>query len=246
MQVRNIMRILINCSRRAVALVAASGTLLAVGCDREAGPGSARKPAAAAAAAAAPAAASSGVVAGEIENERTGRREDGKDLGVEQAAGRGVLTRTTAAQLLGAIRASGKKGTMVNAWASWCGPCRREIPMLQALAANLKPQGIEIVLVTVDEPKDEAKAQSFLKDNGITLKSYVVEGSVADFKAGINPHWPGMLPASFLFDRTAQLIHFWGGEAFESEIVSVVENFVAGNPVEAETRYGLAPGKVQP
>jgi thiol-disulfide isomerase/thioredoxin len=242
------MRILINYSQWAVALVAASGTLLAVGCDREAGPGAGRKRPAAAAAAAAPETAPSGVGAGENENEneRTGRREGGKDWGGEQATGGGALTHATAGQLLAAIKASGKKGTIVNAWASWCGPCRREIPMLQALAANLKPQGIEIVLVTVDEPKDEAKAQSFLKDNGITLKSYLVEGSVADFKAGINPHWPGMLPASFLFDRTAQLIHFWGGEAFESEIVSVVENFVAGKPVEAETRYGLAPGKVQP
>ena len=117
--------------------------------------------------------------------------------------------------------------------------------MLQALAANLKPQGVEIVLVTVDEPKDEAKAQSFLKDNGITLKSYLVEGSVADFKEGINPNWPGMLPASFLFDRAATLVHFWGGEAFENEIVPVVEGFLAGRAVEAETRYGLAPGKVQ-
>jgi thiol-disulfide isomerase/thioredoxin len=157
-----------------------------------------------------------------------------------------VLTHATAAQLLTAMRASGKRGTIVNAWASWCGPCRREVPMLQALAANLKPQGVEIVLVSVDEPKDEAKAQSFLKDNGITLKSYLVEGSVADFKEGINPNWPGMLPASFLFDRTAALIHFWGGEAFENEIVPVVEAFVAGKPVEAETRYGLAPGKVNP
>ena len=41
--------------------------------------------------------------------------------------------------------------------------------MLQALSANLKPQGVEIVLVSVDNPQDEAKAQSFLKDNAITL-----------------------------------------------------------------------------
>jgi thiol-disulfide isomerase/thioredoxin len=244
------MRILNNCSLLAVAFVAVSGALAALGCEREAGSGSARKRAAAAAAAAAPETAPSAVVAGEGENEsereKTGRRGGGEDLGVEQAAGGGGLTRATAAQLLAAIRASGKKGTIVNAWASWCGPCRREVPMLQALAANLKPQGVEIVLVSVDEPKDEAKAQSFLKDNGITLKSYLVEGSVADFKAGINPNWPGMLPASFLFDGAAQLVHFWGGEAFENEIVPVVESFVAGKPIEAETRYGLAPGKVQP
>ena len=117
--------------------------------------------------------------------------------------------------------------------------------MLQALSANLKPQGVEVVLVSVDDPKDEAKASSFLKDNAITLKSYVVEGDMGDFKAGINPSWPGMLPASFLFDRVAVLVHFWGGEAFENELVPVVESFLAGRPVEPETRYGLAPGKVE-
>jgi thiol-disulfide isomerase/thioredoxin len=171
------------------------------------------------------------------------QRENEKQ--VERAKGEVVLMHATAAQLLAAIRSSGRKGTIVNAWASWCGPCRREVPMLQALAANLKPQGVEIVLVSVDEPKDEAKALAFLKDNAITLKSYLVEGSVADFKEGINPNWPGMLPASFLFDRSAKLVHFWGGEAFENEIVPVVESFLAGRPVEAETRYGLAPGKVE-
>ncbi|HEX2873376.1 MAG TPA: TlpA disulfide reductase family protein [Polyangiaceae bacterium] len=228
--------------------MAICGASAVLGCDREARPGAARKPADAPAAAVAPAAEPSGDVAGESEQERdaTGRREGAKDFGLEQAAGGGGLAHATGAQLLASIKASGKRGTLVNAWASWCGPCRREIPMLQALAANLKPQGVEIVLVSVDEPKDEAKAQSFLKDNGITLRSYLVEGSVADFKLAINPNWPGMLPASFLFDRSARLIHFWGGEAFENEIVPVVENFLAGKAVEAETRFGLAPGKVNP
>jgi thiol-disulfide isomerase/thioredoxin len=212
-------------------------------CDREAGPSGVRVRPAAASAEAAPATAPSGA---ERESERfTGGSEDQKALGVEQAGPTGEIERVTAARLLASIRASGKKGTLVNAWASWCGPCRRELPMLQALAGNLKPQGIEVVLVTVDAPKDEAKALSFLKDNHITLKSYIVDGSIGDFKVAINPRWPGMLPASFLFDGQAKLMHFWGGEAFEQELVSVIDAFVAGRPIEAETRFGLAPGKVE-
>jgi thiol-disulfide isomerase/thioredoxin len=155
------------------------------------------------------------------------------------------LTRASAEDLLAAIRERGKKATLVNAWASWCGPCRRELPMLQALAANLKPQGVEVVLVSVDEEKDAPKAESYLADNRITLRSYLVSGSLQDFKQGINPRWPGMLPASFLFDRGARLVHFWGGEAFENELTPTIEAFLAGKPIEAETRYGLLPGKVE-
>jgi hypothetical protein len=119
------------------------------------------------------------------------------------------------------------------------------MPMLQALSANLKPQGVAVVLVSVDDPKDEGKALAFLKDNGITLESYLVAGSVGDFKAGIHPRWPGMLPASFLFDAQGQLVHFWGGEAFENELVPVIESFLAGRDIPSETRFGLAPGKVE-
>jgi thiol-disulfide isomerase/thioredoxin len=217
-----------------LAVLLTLSAAVSTACGREAGPGSARKPAGSAAAAAAAGTAPAVAVEGPSNPRQP-----------QPAEAPGALTHATAEQLLAAIKASGKKGTIVNAWASWCGPCRREVPMLQALATNLKPQGVEIVLVSVDEAKDEAKAQSFLKDNAITLKSYLVEGSVADFKEGINPNWPGMLPASFLFDRTARLVHFWGGEAFENEIVPVVESFVAGRAIDAETRYGLAPGKVE-
>jgi thiol-disulfide isomerase/thioredoxin len=230
------MKIFGNFMKCTAALLAGAALASALGCDREARPtAAAKQPSAATAAVTAPSAA--------VENDsgRTGGQ------GMERAqAQRGTLTHVTGEQLLAEIRTGGRKATLVNAWASWCGPCRRELPMLQALSANLKPQGVEIVLVSVDEPKDEPKAESFLKDNAITLKSYLVEGSIADFKEAINPRWPGMLPASFLFDRTATLIHFWGGEAFETEIVPIVENFLAGRAVEPETRYGLAPGKVEP
>src|SRR3954447_15761282 len=81
------------------------------------------------------------------------------------------LSLITGAGLLAKMRASGAKGTLVNAWASWCGPCRREIPMLDAMAPNLKPQGIEIVLVSVDDPQESPQAEAFLRDNHVGLPS---------------------------------------------------------------------------
>jgi thiol-disulfide isomerase/thioredoxin len=235
------------------ALLLAGTVLLALpGCGREAGPSGVQKrpdPAQAAAAAGKVSGGGDEVEARSdagSETDNTAERGGEGHVGVQQAEQGVALTKTTASELLSAIRASGKKATLVNAWASWCGPCRREVPMLQALALNLKPQGVDVVLVTVDDSKDEPKARAFLKDNGITLKSYIVDGAVADFKAGINPRWPGMLPASFLFTSSGELVHFWAGEAFENEIVPVVENFLAGRAIEPETRYGLAPGKVEP
>ena len=82
-----------------------------------------------------------------------------------------TLPIVSAEELIARVRASGKKGALVNAWASFCGPCRREIPMLQNLAPNLRASGIDVLLVSVDEPADVEKAIAFLQDNHITLSS---------------------------------------------------------------------------
>jgi thiol-disulfide isomerase/thioredoxin len=155
------------------------------------------------------------------------------------------LAVVSAEDLLATIRTSGNKATLVNAWASWCGPCREELPMLAGLARNLKPQSIGVVLVSVDEPEDQTKAIAFLKSFEIQVPAYLAARPLGPFKEGLNPNWPGMLPASFFFDEQARLRHFWGGEAFEHELMQVIDDFVAGKTVDGETKFGLAPGLVE-
>ncbi len=113
--------------------------------------------------------------------------------------------------------------------------------MLQALEGNLAAQGVEIVLVSVDEPEDAPKALSFLRDQKVTLKSYLAERPLDVFKRDLNPRWPGMLPASFLYDSEGKLRYFWGGEAFENEIVPVIEGLLSGKPIDGEASFPLAP-----
>ncbi len=148
-------------------------------------------------------------------------------------------------ELLHRIRASGAKATIVNAWASWCGPCRREIPMLEAMAENLRPQGVAFVLVSVDEPEERPQAEAFLRDHHVTLKSYMAARPLEPFKLALNPRWPGMLPATFLYDGAGKLRYFWGGPAYEQEILPIIEGFLAGKTIDGEATFGLAPGRVE-
>jgi len=152
-----------------------------------------------------------------------------------------ALPIVSAEELIARVRASGKKGALVNAWASFCGPCRREIPMLQNLAPNLRASGIDVVLVSVDDPADVDKAIAFLQNNHITLPSLAAKHPLGPFKLGMNPRWPGMLPASFLFDASGRLRYFWGGEAFEEELLPVLDAFAAGRPIEGESNFLVAP-----
>jgi thiol-disulfide isomerase/thioredoxin len=147
----------------------------------------------------------------------------------------------TAERVLAEVRRLGGKGTLVNAWASWCGPCKHELPMLARLAADIAPRGVQLLLVSLDEPDDRHKATEFLQELGIKLPSYFAERPLGPFKQGLNPRWPGMVPATFLFDATGRLRYFWGGEAFEEELTPVISALVAGRPIQGESDAAVAP-----
>lgn len=158
-------------------------------------------------------------------------------------APRQTLEVVTADALLGRVRAAGGKGVLVSAWASWCGPCKRELPLFQSLALRFAGRGVSVLLVSMDEHEDREKAELFLAEQGIALKSYLAARPLGEFKIGLNPRWPGMLPASFLYDSAGTLRYYWGGEAFEQEVVPVLEALVAGKAIEGQADFKVAPGQ---
>ena len=59
--------------------------------------------------------------------------------------------------------------TIVNIWATWCTPCRAEMPSLQRLAQDLGPSGLKVVAVSIDNPRMEQPIRDFAKDFGLTF-----------------------------------------------------------------------------
>ena len=52
-----------------------------------------------------------------------------------------------------------------------------------------------------------------------------------------------MLPASFLFDGTGKLRYFWPGEAFENEVVPIIDGLLAGKAIDGEANISVSPGQ---
>ena len=149
------------------------------------------------------------------------------------------------AMLLEKIRQSGHKGVVVNAWASWCDPCREELPMLARVSSKLAALGVPIWLVSVDEPDGYSAAKGVLDSLHVELTSFAAAPPLQAFKLAMNPKWPGMIPVSFLFDGAGKLRYFWAGEVYEKELVPVVEGFAAGKHIDGVSDFGLAPGATQ-
>jgi thiol-disulfide isomerase/thioredoxin len=148
--------------------------------------------------------------------------------------------------LLARIRASKNKGVVVTAFASWCDPCREELPLLNAAAPKIASRGVPIWVVSMDEPDAVPAAKALLDSLHIGLPAFAAAPPLEAFKQAINPRWPGMIPASFLFDASGKLRYFWAGEVYEKELVPVVEGFLAGKHIDGTSDFGNSPGATRP
>lgn len=59
---------------------------------------------------------------------------------------------------------------LLNIWATWCAPCRVEMPSMQRLQDRLGPKGLRIVAVSVDDPGMEARIRTFAEELGLSFE----------------------------------------------------------------------------
>ena len=60
---------------------------------------------------------------------------------------------------------------LVNIWATWCLPCREEMPSIEQLHQTLAPRGLKVIGVSVDDPGTEAQIRDFLKQYKVTFEN---------------------------------------------------------------------------
>jgi peroxiredoxin len=89
---------------------------------------------------------------------------------------------------------------LLNLWATWCGPCRRETPYLQALYEERRGEGLEIVGVSMDTPAARDLIDRFVEEYGVTYTIlHDPQMRAMDLYRAIG------LPGSFLVDREGTL-----------------------------------------
>jgi cytochrome c biogenesis protein CcmG/thiol:disulfide interchange protein DsbE len=70
---------------------------------------------------------------------------------------------------------------MINVWATWCLPCRVEMPSIEALNKAYASKGLKIVAVSIDDPGTEATIRAFVKQYGLTFEVlHDAQGKISD------------------------------------------------------------------
>ena len=106
----------------------------------------------------------------------------------------------------GEVHLSELKGqvVMINFWATWCGPCRQEMPLLQQIHAKYEPLGFTMLGVNV-EP-DSAAAQNWLKGMAVSFPIVFDRKSEVSSIFGVEA-----MPSSILIDREGRIRHVHRG-----------------------------------
>ena len=106
------------------------------------------------------------------------------------------------------LKATLGRATVLNFWATWCGPCRIELPELQELYDELAGKGLVTLAINVDSPR--AHVDPFLKRNNLSLPVFFLEPE-AEATLGIRS-----LPTTVLLDAEGKVVNVWGGYSQEA------------------------------
>ncbi|MGL6070250.1 TlpA family protein disulfide reductase [Craterilacuibacter sp.] len=111
------------------------------------------------------------------------------------------------------------KVVVVNFWATWCAPCREEMPMLDALRSRWRNQGVEVVGIALDQP---VEVQNFLRSLRIGYPVLLGDADTLGLMRSLG-NSTGGLPFTVILDRQGKVVARLTGKLSEQNLRQAVE-----------------------
>jgi thiol-disulfide isomerase/thioredoxin len=125
------------------------------------------------------------------------------------------------AQKMAALRGS---IAVVSFWATWCAPCREELPRLSRLAQDYSASGVRFIAISIDEPKDRAKVAPYIAQQKLTMDVWVGGDTDMLDRVGLG----NIVPGTVIIDQQGEIVGRIMGEAREEDVKARVDWLLHG------------------
>jgi thiol-disulfide isomerase/thioredoxin len=99
------------------------------------------------------------------------------------------------------------KTIFINVWATWCGPCRAEMPSIQSLYDKLDHSKIEFVMLSLDQDNRFKKVSSYVSKQGFTFPVFYPQNALPDLLQVRS------IPATFVINPKGEVVYQQSGTA---------------------------------
>jgi len=118
------------------------------------------------------------------------------------------------------------KTYVINFWATWCGPCIKELPYFEKINEDFKKYNVEVILVSLDFPsKYDTHLKPYIKKNKLASKVVALNDTDSNtWIPKVDENWSGAIPATIIYNKDKRKFY---EQSFEyNELEQEVKQFL--------------------
>lgn len=137
-----------------------------------------------------------------------------------------AIDELTIDQVKGLLANEGTDYTLINVWATWCGPCVTEFPEFVTMNRMYRNREFELVTISMDEMGRKQNALNFLVKKQASNKNYIFNGDKYKFIEALDKKWEGSLPYTMFIAPGGKVLYSKQGAIEPLELKRLIANSI--------------------
>lgn len=116
------------------------------------------------------------------------------------------------------------KVIVLNFWATWCGPCKRELPDLSQLSKDLSGKDFKLIGISVDE--NPVALDNFLKSNSLSYTILHEPGRLVNKYMSVTGATDNIIPQTYVIDKNGKIVESLIGSRSKDDFLKIINKYL--------------------